>query len=1019
MISTAGQAALMRARGAWVRSSGRSVVLVVLSLTACAVSGVIASPARAATGSPKLQSVVPVADGVALSFVAPTVPAGSAVTSYDWEVSTDATNVAYGPVSSLSYVGSYGNTTATSSPQTDPVAAYYGCGNTYPCWYQLRAVLDDGASATSWSPWIRVLNIAAPEVTSVVPVADGVALSFVAPSGSTPTSYDWEVSTDATNVAYGPVSSLSYVGSYGNTTATSSPQTDPVAAYYGCGNTYPCWYRIRADFGSFNANWSRWIEVLNIGAPHLQSAAWVPDGVALSFVAPTVPSSTAVTSYDWEVSTDGSNVAYGPVSSLSYVGSYGNTTATSSPQTDPVGAYYGCGNTDPCWYRMRADFGAFTANWSPWCLVGTACSPNATVTFDPNGGTGSMAPETAAAPAPLTTNAFTRAGYTFSGWNVLPSGAGTGYADGATYSFAVDVTLYAQWKRVGVTATVTFQPNGGSGTMAPQTRTGSGPLNFNTFTKNQYAFDTWNTAPDGSGIAYDDGATYSFASNITLYAQWVDTTGGTVIFDANGGTGSMLSQFATIPTALTANAFIRAGYAFVDWNTRPAGTGTPYADTAIFPFSTVKTTTLYAQWAATPIPTVAFSANGGTGTMAPQASNTPAPLTLNSFSRAGYLFAGWNSAPDNTGVAYANGATYPFSVSQTLYAQWSIDGPGLWKATGNLGVNRAFGKAVRLPNGKVLVAGGETGGTTVTGYLKSAELYDPDTGKWSATGSMAYSRYQFAMVLLPTGKVLAVGGYGGGLFRASAELYDPATGTWSSAGSVGTPRAWTTATLLQNGKVLVAGGDNDGAVLASAKLYDPSTNTWSTTGTMKVAFYNHTATLLPNGKVLVTGGQGQANGGAPIAKAELYDPATGTWSLTTPLSGPRGVTTATLLPNGKVLLAGGAKQVGSGYLATAVLYDPATGQWSDTGSMHVARSDAAAGLLPNGKVLITGGKNASPLASAELYDPNTGTFSTTASMQTARRRFSRIATLLANGTVLVQGGYNTTGFLKASEIYTP
>ena len=87
--------------------------------------------------------------------------------------------------------------------------------------------------------------------------------------------------------------------------------------------------------------------------------------------------------------------------------------------------------------------------------------------------------------------------------------------------------------------------------------------------------------------------------------------------------------------------------------------------------------------------------------------------------------------------------------------------------------------------------------------------------------------------------------------------------------------------------------------------------------------------------------------------------------------------------------------------------------------MHFARSDAAAVLLPNGKVLITGGKNAGPLASAELYDPNTGTFSTTASMQTARWRCEHIATLLANGTVLVQGGYNTTGFLKASEIYTP
>ena len=179
-----------------------------------------------------------------------------------------------------------------------------------------------------------------------------------------------------------------------------------------------------------------------------------------------------------------------------------------------------------------------------------------------------------------------------------------------------------------------------------------------------------------------------------------------------------------------------------------------------------------------------------------------------------------------------------------------------------------------------------------------------------------------------------------------------------------------TATLLENGKVLVAGGFNhrsNPSLLASVELYDPATGTWTNTGQLATGRDGHTATLLPNGMVLVAGGQDSSG---PSASVELYDPATGAWTITGSLNNAREFHTATLLPNGKVLVAGGRGT--NGILASAELYDSATGAWTATGShLNNARSQHTATLLPNGNVLVAAGGNASFQAfrSAELGAP--------------------------------------------------
>lgn len=330
-----------------------------------------------------------------------------------------------------------------------------------------------------------------------------------------------------------------------------------------------------------------------------------------------------------------------------------------------------------------------------------------------------------------------------------------------------------------------------------------------------------------------------------------------------------------------------------------------------------------------------------------------------------------------------------------------------WKPTGSLADARGEHTGTLLNSGLVLVAGGF--GVSGSGpELHTAELYDPASGTWTGTSDCNREHRAHTATLLQDGRVLVAAGLDlGAHIVAIAELYDPTSGTWSFTSKMHHGRYRHTATLLQTGRVLVAGG-NYGDALATAEVYDPVAGKWATTGNLNVARWNHTATLLPNGMVLVTGGTSNFNQTEVTTSAELYDPVARSWDSTGSLHTGRAYHTATLLPDGRVLVAGGWD--GNFIeIASAELYDPATGAWTETSSLHVARSHSSATLLPNGKVLMTGGYAAGDaLTATELYDPGAGTWTVTGELNVAR--WGTTATLLPTGRVLVAGGFNTGGY---------
>jgi WD40 repeat protein len=358
---------------------------------------------------------------------------------------------------------------------------------------------------------------------------------------------------------------------------------------------------------------------------------------------------------------------------------------------------------------------------------------------------------------------------------------------------------------------------------------------------------------------------------------------------------------------------------------------------------------------------------------APAAAATSGTFTATGSMHAAHTQGMATLLPDGqvlvTGANSGGGAALP---SPELYNPAT----GTWGVTGQMNTPRIDATATLLPDGQVLVAGGSGGGSNA---LSSAELYNPATGTWSVTGSMHQGRSGLngagaSATLLPDGQVLVAGGEDANFnLLASAELYNPATGKFTPTGSMTTPRVGQSATLLNKDQVLIVGGTG---ATAAAELYNPATGRFTATGSMSAPRGTNVGTLLPDGDVLVTGKAQEL--------AELYDPATGQWSnastglpICNSINECRSGSTATLLDTGNVLVAGGLVGIESNpqTTATAMLYHPGTNTWTSTGSMTTPRESQTATALPDGQVLLAGGTNFDHphapifLASAELYTP--------------------------------------------------
>jgi hypothetical protein len=380
---------------------------------------------------------------------------------------------------------------------------------------------------------------------------------------------------------------------------------------------------------------------------------------------------------------------------------------------------------------------------------------------------------------------------------------------------------------------------------------------------------------------------------------------------------------------------------------------------------------------------------------------------------------------------------------------------GHWTTTGAMGQSREGGGAgngrltTLLPDGRVLAAGGFTTEPTADvftfvvtdNYLAESEIYNPSTGTWQQTGQMKHGRFGPALATLHTGKVLAAGGYSGGFavtgsgYRRSAELYDPETGEWTATEDMKTCRGSPTTSTLDSGKVLVAGGIGcDASSQASAEIYNPDTQSWESAASMHDARTAHSATTLPDGRVLVAGGRDTTGVTDEILNsAEIYDPATDTWTETHPMNVARSFHAADWLSSTDQVLVAGGRCPGQMIVgpplptdcktASAELFDPATGTWASTADMSTARIFAGSVVLPaergrSEKFLIAGGAQQ---GTAELYDPANRTWTPTGAMNDIHDDAPLLR--LPDGTVLIAGGfemdrpnYRTT---DTAELYHP
>ena len=334
---------------------------------------------------------------------------------------------------------------------------------------------------------------------------------------------------------------------------------------------------------------------------------------------------------------------------------------------------------------------------------------------------------------------------------------------------------------------------------------------------------------------------------------------------------------------------------------------------------------------------------------------------------------------------------------------------------------------VELPSGRLLAAGGvpDAGPSGFQIHSDRAETLDLSWAAWTEVAPMpAEHRWQQQALRLSSGGVMLVGEHPAGS-RTESHVFDERDGRWSaSANSPQRRRFAAELVALDTDRVLyLAGydGASDGEAFASAEIYRISTNRWEATGSLAEARFGLRAVLLTAGplagKVLACGGvvyDGRAPGGlATRASCEVYDPATGDWSVGPAMATSRSFFTLTTLADGRLLAVGG-RQSAAPDLATSEIFDPQALTWRPTGAMPLGRARHVATLLPSGRVLVVGGATVDggdPTAATAFYDPAVGSWAMGPAMLAARSDHG--AHLGSDGRLIVVGGRGLDGMAMA------
>lgn len=340
---------------------------------------------------------------------------------------------------------------------------------------------------------------------------------------------------------------------------------------------------------------------------------------------------------------------------------------------------------------------------------------------------------------------------------------------------------------------------------------------------------------------------------------------------------------------------------------------------------------------------------------------------------------------------------------------------GGWRTIADMARARAYASATLLDNGEVLVTGGRSG----DGVNKHCEVFDPGTESWRPVGPTAGPHSGHTATTLAAGRVLVAGGYDG-RYIGVAEVYDPASEQWSPAGELRVPRDRHTALRIPDGRVLVAGGFTANGATGVIEAYDATTNTWSTFAEMPETRAYHTAHLIRNDLAAFMLGENEINS----ASTALYDLVNKEWRHAGDTAIPHAYgQTTTELSGGEIVVIGGepnTAQRGSLALREAERFDPASEAWRTAAPMSAPRYFHSATLLNDGRILVAGGftrrEQNTVLSSAEVYDPTADAWQSAKPMNAARAGHN--AVLLLSGAVLVLGGERQGGRnLNTAEIF--